>query len=88
MKKNANYFDDKCSKSDTVPMGEYDSEERKRSKEEKVHLMTCLRDLMINEGAAVACAKRSDALGFRPVQVETNIGTSAEYLCKNAERGQ
>ena len=43
---------------------EYDSEERKRSKEEKVFLMTNLRDLIINEGAAVACAKRRDALCF------------------------
>ena len=25
---------------------------------------------------------------FRPVQVEINIGTSAEYLYKNAEGGQ
>ena len=44
---------------------EYDSEERKRSKEEKVFLMTNLRDLIIQEGAAVACAKRRDALCFR-----------------------
>ena len=36
---------------------EYDSEERKRSKEEKVSLMTNLRDLMVKEGAALACAK-------------------------------
>ena len=43
---------------------EYDSEERKRSKEEKVFLMTNLRDLIIQEGAAVACAKRRDALCF------------------------
>ena len=43
---------------------EYDSEERKRSKEEKVFLMTNLRDLIIKEGAAVACAKRRDALCF------------------------
>ena len=42
--------------------GEYDSEERKRSKEEKVFLMTNLRDLIIQEGMAVACAKRRDAL--------------------------
>ena len=34
--------------------GEYDSEERKRSKEEKVFLMTNLRDLIIQEGMAVA----------------------------------
>ena len=32
---------------------EYDSEERKRSKEEKVFLMTNLRDLIIQEGAAL-----------------------------------
>ena len=43
---------------------EYDSEERKRSKEEKVFLMTNLRDLMIQEGAAIAFAKRRDALCF------------------------
>ena len=38
--------------------GEYDSEERKRSKEEKVFLMTSVRDLMTQEGAAITCAKR------------------------------
>ena len=43
---------------------EYDSEERKRSKEEKVFLMTSLRDLIIQEEMAVACAKRRDALCF------------------------
>ena len=43
---------------------EYDSEERKRSKEEKVFIMTNLRDLIVQEGAAVACAKRRDALCF------------------------
>ena len=34
--------------------GEYDSEERKRSKGGKVFLMTSMRDLMSQEGAAVA----------------------------------
>ena len=34
--------------------GEYDSEERKRSKGEKVFLMTSVRDLITQEGAAVA----------------------------------
>ena len=42
--------------------GEYDSEERKNSKREKVFLMTSVRDLITQEGAAVACAKRGDAL--------------------------
>ena len=45
-------------------MGEYDSEERKRWKEEKVLLMTSVRDLMIDEGATVACAKGRVALCF------------------------
>ena len=45
-------------------MEEYDSEERKRSKEEKVLLMTSLRDLMVCERAAVPWAKRRDALYF------------------------
>ena len=43
---------------------EYDLEGRKRSKEEKVLLMTSLRDLMINEEAAVACAKQRDNFCF------------------------
>ena len=47
-----------------LTMGEYDSEERKRSKEEKALLMTHLRDLMICEVAAVACVKRRYALFF------------------------
>ena len=36
--------------------GEYDSEERKSSKDEKVFFMTALRDLMTNEDAVKACA--------------------------------
>ena len=44
--------------------GEYDSEETKRSKGEKVFLLTSVRNLMAQEGAAVACAKRRDALCF------------------------
>ena len=44
--------------------GEYDSEDRKRSKEQKVFLMTSMRNLITQEGAAIACAKRRDALCF------------------------
>ena len=47
-----------------LTLGEYDSEESKRSKDEKVLLMTSLRDHMICEGAAVVCAKRRDAFCF------------------------
>ena len=49
---------------------EYDSEEKKRSKEEKVFLMANLRDLIIQEGAAVACAKRRDTLCFIRFMIE------------------
>ena len=50
--------------------GEYDLEERKRSKGEKVFLMTSMRDLLTKEGAAVACAKRRDTLCFIRFMIE------------------
>ena len=59
---------------------EYDSEERKRSKEEKVFLMTNLRDLIIQEGMAVACTKRRDALCFMRFLVE-QISVPALNTC-------
>ena len=57
---------------------EYDSEERKRSKEEKVFLMTSMRDLIIQEGMAVACAKRRDALCCILFMIE-QISVPAEW---------
>ena len=66
---------------------EYDSEERKRSKEEKVFLMANLRDLIIQEGAAVACAKRRDAL-FHSIHDRTDLSTSIEHLCQDDEGGR
>ena len=60
--------------------GEYDSEERKRSKEEKVLLMTSIRDLITQEGAAVACAKRGDALCFIRLMIE-QISVPALNTC-------
>ena len=60
--------------------GKYDSEERKRSKEEKVFLMTNLRDLIIQEGMAVACAKRRDALCFIRLLIE-QISVPALNTC-------
>ena len=59
---------------------EYDSEERKRSKEEKVFLMTSIRDLIIQEGMAVACAKRRDALCFIRFMIE-QISVPALITC-------
>ena len=50
--------------------GEYDSETRKRSKVEKMFLMTSVRDLITQEGAAKACAKRRDALCFIRFMIE------------------
>ena len=60
--------------------GEYDSEERKRSKEEKVFLMMSVRDLMTQEGATVACAKRRDALCFVWFMIE-QISVPALSTC-------
>ena len=60
--------------------GEYDSEESKRSKEEKVFLMRSLRDLITQEGAAVACAKRRDALCFVRFMIE-QISVPALSIC-------
>ena len=59
---------------------EHDSEERKRSKGEKVFLMTSMRDLITQEGAAVACAKRRDALCFIRFKIE-HISVPALSTC-------
>ena len=56
------------------------SEERKRSKEEKVFLLTSLRDLIIQEGMAVACANRRDALCFIRFLIE-QISVPALNTC-------
>ena len=65
--------------------GEYDSEERKRSKGEKVFFMTSVRDLMTQEGAGVACAKRRDALCFIRFMIDKNFSASIEHLCQDAK---
>ena len=59
---------------------EYDSEARRRSKEEKVFLMTSMRDLITQEGMAVACAKRRDALCFIRFMIE-QISVPALNTC-------
>ena len=72
--------------------GEYDSEERKRSREEKIFLMTNLRDLITQEGAAVACAKRRDALCFIRFLMEQisvpALNTCAKMLREGDERAK
>ena len=65
--------------------GEYDSEERKRSKGENVFLMS-VRDLITQEGAAVAYAKRRDALCFIQFMIEQNFSTSNEHLSASIEQ--
>ena len=71
---------------------EYDSEERKRSKEEKVFLMTSMRDLIIQEGMAVACAKRRDALCFIRFMIEQTsvpaLNTCVKMLREGDERAK
>ena len=70
--------------------GEYDSEERKRSKVEKVFLMTSVIDLMTQEGAAVACAKWRDALCFIRFKIELisvpALSTCVKMLGEGDER--
>ena len=72
--------------------GEYDSEERKRSKEEKVILMTSVRDLMTQEGVAVSCAKRRDALCFVRFMIEQisvpALSTCVKMLNEGDERAK
>ena len=72
--------------------GEYDSEERKRSKKEKVFLMTSVRDLINQQGAAVACAKRRDALCFVRFMIEQisvpALSTCVKMLREGDERAK
>ena len=71
---------------------EYDSEERKRSKEEKIFLMTSMRDLIIQEGMAVACAQRRDALCFIRFMIEQisvpALNTCVKMLREGDERAK
>ena len=72
--------------------GEYDSEGRKRSKEEKVFLMTSMRDLIIQEEAAIACVKRRDALSFIRFMIEQisvpALSTCVKMLREGDERAK
>ena len=72
--------------------GEYDSEERKSSKEEKVILMTSVRDLMTQEGAEIACVKRRDALYFIQFMIEQKsvpaLNTCVKMLKEGDERAK
>ena len=72
--------------------GEYDSEERKRSKGETVFLMTSVRDLMTQEAAAVACAKWRDALCFVRFMIEqisvSTLNTCVKMLREGDERAK
>ena len=72
--------------------GKYDSEERKRSKEDKVFLMTSMRDLIIQEGIAVAWAKQRDALCFIRFMIEQisvpALNTCVKMLREGDERAK
>ena len=69
-----------------LTMEEYVFEEIKRSKKEKLLLMTHLRDLMICEGAAVACAKKRDALCFVPFFPVPALNTCTKTLANGSEK--
>ena len=72
--------------------GEYDSEQRKRSKVEKVFLMTSMRDLITQEEAAIACAKRRDAVCFIRFMIEQlsvpALSTCVKMLREGDERAK
>ena len=72
--------------------GEYDSEERKRSKEEKVFLMTSMRDLITQEEAVIECAKRRYALCFIRFMIEQTsvpaLSTCVKMLREGDERAK
>ena len=72
--------------------GEYDSEETKRSKGEKLFLMTSVRDVMTQEGSAVACTKRRDALCFIRFMIEQIsvplLNTCVKMLREGGERAK
>ena len=72
--------------------GEYDSEERKRSKGEKVFLMMSVRDLITQEEAAVACANWRDALCFIRFMMEQfslpALNTCVKILREGDERAK
>ena len=67
--------------------GEFDPEERKRSKGEKVFLMTSVRDLITQEGAAVACTKRRDTLCFIRFMIEQISKTALNTCVKMLREG-
>ena len=73
---------------DRTDSREYDSEERKRSKEEKVFLITSMRDLITQEGAAVACAKRRDALHFIRFMIEQTLVPALNACVKMLREGK
>ena len=72
--------------------GEYDSEERKSAKEEKMFLTTNKRDLITQEDAAKACAKRRGALCFIRLMVEQisvpALSTCVKMLREGDERAK
>ena len=77
---------------DWIDNGGVCSEEMKRSKEYKVLLMKSLRDLMTQEGAAVACAKRRDALYSVRFMMEHKsvpaLNTCAKMLREGSDRAK
>ena len=96
-RRNENHYEDTCSDSDNLcenrittkvrlvhdwtDTGEYDSEERKISKGEKVFVVTSMRDLITQEGAAVACRKRRDALYFIRFKIEQISVPAMNIIC-------
>ena len=75
-----------------LTQGEYDSEERNRSKGERIFSLTSKIDLLTQEGAAVACAKRRRALCFIRFMLEQisvpALNTCIKMLRESDERAK
>ena len=65
----------------------YGSEERKRTKVEKVLLMMVLRNLMTNEEATMACAERSNFLCLIRFMLEQMSSSAVSTCAKILEDG-
>ena len=60
---------------------EYDSEERKRSKEEKVFLMTNLRDLIVQERSSSSVCEAERRSLFHSIPDRADFSTCIKHLC-------
>ena len=64
---------------------EYDSKERKRSKGEKIILMTSMRDLMTPKRSSSSVREAERRSLFLSIHAGTNVSAGVEHLSQNAK---